>query len=105
MAPGTTDRLIADSGKKICVSPEYLGETGFSMWGAGAEPVSFATIGGEPPRGLGRYIGWWPCRSGSTYHGCSAIEAEIIKYMENSFLATRVTFVDEFYEICWRVRS
>ena len=33
------------------------------------------------------------------YFGCEAIEAEIIKYMENAFLAAKVTFVSEFYEI------
>jgi UDPglucose 6-dehydrogenase len=35
-----------------------------------------------------------------TYFQCSAIEAEIIKYMENAYLATKVTFVNEFFEIC-----
>lgn len=32
--------------------------------------------------------------------GCSALEAELVKYVENSFLATKVAFVNEFYEIC-----
>jgi len=31
---------------------------------------------------------------------CSALTAEIIKYMENSFIANYVTFCNEFYEIC-----
>jgi UDPglucose 6-dehydrogenase len=35
-----------------------------------------------------------------TYFQCSAIEAEIIKYMENSYLATKVSFVNEFRRIC-----
>jgi UDP-glucose 6-dehydrogenase len=35
-----------------------------------------------------------------TYFQCTAIEAEVIKYMENAFLATKVAFVNEFYEIC-----
>lgn len=33
------------------------------------------------------------------YFNCTPTEAEIIKYMENSFLATKVSFVNEFYEI------
>ena len=102
VAPGTTDRLIADSGKQICVSPEYLGETAFSMWGTCAqEAVPFVIVGGEPPARtwmIDRLVAAFG--PDLTYHGCSAIEAEIIKYMENSFLATKVTFVNEFYEIC-----
>ena len=35
-----------------------------------------------------------------TYFTCSALEAEVIKYMENSFFATKVTFVNEFFNIC-----
>lgn len=31
-----------------------------------------------------------------TYFQCTALEAELIKYMENSYLATKVTFVNEF---------
>jgi len=30
------------------------------------------------------------------------LEAELIKYMENSFLATKVTFVNEYYDIVTR---
>jgi len=33
------------------------------------------------------------------YYACSAVEAEIIKYMENSFLTTKVAFVNQFYDI------
>jgi UDPglucose 6-dehydrogenase len=35
-----------------------------------------------------------------TYFQCTAIEAEIIKYMENAYRATKVTFVTEFRRIC-----
>lgn len=34
--------------------------------------------------------------------GCTSLEAELIKYMENSFLATKVTFVNEYYDIVTR---
>ena len=34
------------------------------------------------------------------YFQCAAREAEVIKYMENTYFATKVTFVNEFCEIC-----
>ncbi len=36
---------------------------------------------------------------GTTFFECSAIEAEIIKYMENSFLALKVAFVNQMYDV------
>lgn len=35
----------------------------------------------------------------SHYFCCSAVKAEVIKYMENSYLATKVSFVNQFYDI------
>jgi UDPglucose 6-dehydrogenase len=58
-------------------------------------------LGGDPPARrqfidlLQPVLG--PAR---TYFQCTAIEAEIIKYMENAYLATKVTFVSEFRKIC-----
>ena len=48
--PGTTDELVAATGKSICFSPEYVGETTFAvtrqtLW---AHDQSFQIIGGEP---------------------------------------------------------
>jgi len=34
---------------------------------------------------------------------CTALEASLIKYMENSFLATKVIFMNEFYELYKRM--
>jgi UDP-glucose 6-dehydrogenase len=35
-----------------------------------------------------------------TYFKCKAIEAECIKYIENTWFATKVTFANEWHEIC-----
>lgn len=99
--PGTTDRLRKATGKRICFSPEYIGQ---SMYNNPVyrtmNDVPFLIVGGpksernhlfsilEPI--VGPYV---------QLFGCTAMEAEIIKYMENAFLATKVTFVNEFYEI------
>jgi UDPglucose 6-dehydrogenase len=102
ISPGTTDRLVASTGKEICFSPEYIGEGAFrdSRWGDRAENVPFVVLGGEKAVTtwfVERLVGiLGPLK---TYHRCSAIDAEIIKYMENAFLATKVAFVNEFYEV------
>jgi UDPglucose 6-dehydrogenase len=100
--PGTTDLLAATTGKQICFSPEYFGESGYdqSFW-RGPKDVPFVILGGEPAVRR-RFIDLLqpvlgPARA---YFQCSALEAEIIKYMENAYLATKVTFVNEFRGIC-----
>jgi nucleotide sugar dehydrogenase len=101
IAPGTTDKLRASTGKKICFSPEYIGESTYQ------NPIHktirntpFMIIGG--PENERNYL--FSCFElilgpHATYYGCNALDAEIIKYMENSFLAAKVTFVNEFCEI------
>lgn len=101
VAPGTTDRLCAQTGKAICFSPEYIGETPFHLWSRRPQDVPFVIVGGEPAART-----WFLDRLAALdgpdreYHACTALEAELIKYIENAFLATKVTFVNEFYEIC-----
>jgi nucleotide sugar dehydrogenase len=103
VAPGTTDRLVVETGKQICFSPEYVGEGTYvdTSWGQRAEDVPFLVLGGAPATRtwfLDRLVGiLGPAKM---YYPCSAMEAEVIKYMENAFLATKVAFVNEFYEIC-----
>lgn len=36
-------------------------------------------------------------------HRCRSIEAEMIKYMANCFLATKVSFANEMYQICNKI--
>jgi nucleotide sugar dehydrogenase len=101
--PGTTDRLARQTGKKICFAPEYIGEGTYftTSWGASAADIPFFIIGGPPDDRrwlLDRLVGvLGPER---VYYQCSSVEAEVIKYMENSFLATKVAFVNEFARIC-----
>ena len=34
------------------------------------------------------------------YYQCSGMEAELIKYMENTYFGVKITFAQEMYEIC-----
>lgn len=101
--PGTTDALAKQTSKDVCFSPEYFGESAFSRngWQRWASDESFQVLGGP-----GEVTRWFAGQLTAIYgpeprmFQCSAMEAEIAKYMENSFFAVKVTFVNEFYELC-----
>lgn len=101
--PGTTDRLVKETGKRICFSPEYIRETTYfhTFGNRGAASIPFFVVGGEPADRQALINNIIPILGPEKiYFQCTAIEAEIIKYMENSYLAAKVTFVNEFFEIC-----
>lgn len=99
VAPGTTDRLRQKSGKRIVFQPEYIGETaahplvdhqdhGFSVLGGPIEDTSaVADLYKEHHNAYHRF------------YFCTALCAELTKYMENTFYATKVTFCNEFFGI------
>lgn len=101
--PGTTDALAKETGKNICFSPEYVGESAFTRnrWAQWADDQLFQVLGGSQD-----VTRWFAERLTSIYgpetrlFQCGAVEAEIAKYMENSYLAVKVTFVNEFFELC-----
>jgi UDPglucose 6-dehydrogenase len=97
--PGTVDRLVAASGKRICFSPEYVGESRWHPW-KGIETHGFVIVGGE--KSLCDYV----VRTYQQvlgplvlYYMTDAKTAELCKYMENTFLATKVAFVNQFYDL------
>jgi UDPglucose 6-dehydrogenase len=101
--PGTTDLLAEATGKQICFWPEYVGQSGYHhpFWPAGTIDVPFVIMGGEPP------VRRWcidllqpMLGPAKVYFQCSAREAELIKHMENAYLAAKVAFVNEFRRIC-----
>jgi UDPglucose 6-dehydrogenase len=103
VTPGTTDRLRADTEKIVCHWPEFYGEgdhTGMARPERMVE-MTYAILGGsdadrnELVELLTPIMGAQPI-----WHLCTAIESELIKYMENCYLAMKVTFVNEFYDIC-----
>lgn len=100
VAPGTTDRLRQQTGKRIIFQPEYIGETV-------AHPLldhldhPFIILGGPiedttPVADLYKEF----YHSSLHIHQVDCLTAELTKYMENSFYAVKVAFVNEFYDIC-----
>lgn len=97
--PGTTKRLSLQFGKRLVFSPEFEGETLSSNAGRG-----FWIFGGEPfDRDLAaeavKHATNGECRLLFT----DTVTAELCKYMDNSFLALKVSFCNEFYRVARRL--
>lgn len=94
--PTTTDslkKIFPD--KHICVSPEYQGATQHALHGE-----DFIIVGGNK-EDTDKIIELWQyifTGNLKTYQ-TTTVAAELCKYMENSFLATKVVFCNEFYRI------
>lgn len=100
--PGTTLRLAEEFNRDIAFSPEYIGETGDRhLWGNKVGLIPHLIIGGktEVRKSILKIL--QPLIQPSTeFLECTSLEAEIIKYMENAFLATKVAYVNELYDYC-----
>jgi nucleotide sugar dehydrogenase len=104
--PGTTDRLNDSCSTEVCFSPEYIGESSYYTPSQYLDPNDprkhgFVIIGGQE-KSAEKVVEFFKEKLGPVckYFICSAKEAEAIKYLENTFFATKVTFVNEWYEIC-----
>lgn len=94
---GTTDRLISETNKNIVFSPEYYGGTHH----ANAVFYPFTIFGGHPDlTAKAVQIMQYVYTGKHTFKMVDAKTAELTKYMENSFLATKVSFMNSFWNIC-----
>lgn len=103
VSPGTTEKLKKETGKRIVFSPEYVGESKYynPYFNNDMKAVPFFIIGGdnEDCNYVLKYIVdiLGPTKQ---YYKTTSLNAEVIKYMENSYFAMKVTFANEFYNIC-----
>jgi nucleotide sugar dehydrogenase len=97
--PGTVDRLAAITGRRIAFSPEYIGESESHPW-TEVDSCGFLIVGGHDDVSHLVIQAYKQCeRVHLRVHKTSARAAELCKYMENAFLATKVTFVNQFFDI------
>lgn len=98
--PGTTDELKALTNKRIVFSPEYYGGTqhcnNFNF--------NFTILGGEKEycikvQQLLQHI--YDARH--SFRIVDSKTAELTKYMENSWIATKVSFCNQFYDIAKQI--
>jgi UDPglucose 6-dehydrogenase len=97
--PGTTDALIRQTGKRIAVSPEYAGESQGHPWSE-VWKCGFLILGGDIVAcGRARQAFELASPVALNVVETTAAAAELVKYMENSFLATKVAFMNEFFDL------
>lgn len=106
LEPGTADRLKAKYGKRIVVSPEYVGESKYWTPAKYPDPNNplthgFMVLGGDPKDCSEVADLFTPIVGPATrFRFVSALDAEVIKYAENSWGAMKVTFANELRDIC-----
>ena len=98
--PGTTSRLRAESGKPIVFQPEYgPSETPDHPY-SDLRNVRWVILGGDRADCAKVAQAWMDVYSAELKIVYTTSEtAELCKYMENAFLATKVTFCNEFFDI------
>lgn len=102
--PGTTDRLKQKTGKRIVFAPEYCGESSYwspYLWDRQVKETPFFIFGGDPKDTSEAVDYYFPVTGPvKIYRQTTAKSAEMAKYMENSFYATKITFAYEMACIC-----
>lgn len=96
---GTTARLRRETGKRIVFQPAFTGE-GPGHPFASARDVNWLIVGG-PRRDTGPVVELHKrAATGDLFTRQTTAEtAELCKYMENAFLALKVAFCNEMYDI------
>lgn len=94
---GTVDKLKEETGKRIIFSPEYYGGTQH----CNNFIFDFTILGGDKKDCIEVIQLLQECYDGRhIFRITDSKTAELTKFMENSFLATKVSFCNQFYKIC-----
>ena len=99
IAPGTCEELTEKYHKKIVFEPEYLGETLHHPY-LDLRKRPFVILGGPRPYTNVVILYMQKFMHANTkFYQTDWRTAELVKYMENCWLGTKVIFCNEFYEI------
>ena len=104
VAVGTTEMLNKKYNKNIVFSPEYIGESTYWTpynFHKDMKETPFYIFGGDREV-CSRVVDLFlpvvgPCKK---YSITDSTTAEMAKYLENSFYATKIAFCNEAYDIC-----
>lgn len=104
--PGTTATLKQITGKRICHSPEYVGEGGyfvpFWLYAHPTEPIyhDFMIIGGDPKDREDILQVFYPVLGATKrYYQTNETASELIKLFENATIAAKVVLSNELSNI------
>jgi len=98
--PDTTNRIIRETGKKVIFSPEYYGGTQH----CNNFEFDFTILGGDKKTCIEvQNILQHQYDARHIFRITDSKTAEVVKYMENSWLATKVSFMQEFFELCQKI--
>jgi len=106
VVPGTTARLVEETGKPIIFSPEHTSGRKFFLpyeaAGGSDMKVPPMVVAGGDPKLCQEYFDLLIPILGSEkqYVALTPTEAELTKYMSNFYGGMVVTFANEMYEIC-----
>lgn len=96
---GFTDSQIEATGKRIVFQPEYYGETAAHPF-TDLSARSWLTLGGSTEdASLAVKVYQSVCNAEVKFVFTEARTAELAKYMENCYLAMKVAFCNEFYDM------
>jgi len=100
---GFTDKMKEKYGKRILFQPEYYGETVGHPF-ADLKKQGWITIGGDILDAEEVVSVYQQVLTSETFVNIvDSKTAELAKYMENSFFATKVTFCNEFYDLAQKM--
>lgn len=99
VVPGTTQKYIDKySGSQFCFNPEFLREASFLQDFVAADRIVIGAVDrGVLDKISALYKQTLPL---SPIYKTDPTSAEMVKYMANCFLAAKVTFANEMFEIC-----
>jgi UDPglucose 6-dehydrogenase len=100
VAVGTTEPLLRETGKPLVFVPEYAGEEASHPFRDAGARRFFIYGGYEPAASRVRDLYAEAYPEATSHSVVPPTTAEMVKYMENAFLALKVAYCNEIFDLC-----